>query len=290
MLAQGQSRPSWMFNFSVNDETSSFRFVPTRLLLRSEVPGSHKFQGSVFLKTGEFDSVLRSAVWEGLQINLPQLKSIRDSLKLPVLKKGQGTGREKAVNKHDLAKQLINHLFPGASERDFKRMIDMLGPDQRQKPAKNTKLELEEDALDFMVSQLDTENAQEFGNIVNMAREKLIERARALGKTDIDEQEQVKSLKERLQAAEDKLNELKAAPVRANPSSSAKVGEVHRKATPADFRSLFSFAGHPGLSFKHDRVKKVCTVLYPCHLDLISECPIVKIGGKVPVFRFVQGQ
>ena len=259
MLQQGQSRPSWMFNFSVNDRTSSFRFVPTRLLLRSEVPGSHKFQGSAFLETGELDSVLKSAVWEGLQINLPELKSIRDSSKLPVLKKGQGSGKEKSVKKHDLAKQMINHLFPGASEKDFKRMIDMLGPDTSQKPAKHTKLE--DDALEFMVSQLDTENAQEFENIVKMAREKLIDGARELGKQDVDEQEQVKSLKERLQAAEDKLNEMKAAPVGAQPSSSSKVGEVHRKATPGDFRTLFSFAGNPGLSFKHDRVKRVCSVI-----------------------------
>lgn len=52
-------------------------------------------------------------------------------------------------------------------------------------------------------------------------------------------------------------------------------GETHVRKTPKTFKDLFDFADSlRGLSFKHDREKKFCQVVYPCCSALLIQMSI----------------
>ena len=97
-----------LHNFSLSDETCNFRFVATRLLLRHEVP-SLVSSGSAWLQTAEFSDLLRPAFWRGLTLYLPHVHAMHRALKLPDMKKGEGSGPKGAIVKHDIVKQILRH-------------------------------------------------------------------------------------------------------------------------------------------------------------------------------------
>ena len=224
------------------------------------------------MQTGPCDTLLRSALWRGLRINLPELNSIRDCLRLPVLKKGQGTGKNKAVLKRDVAFQVVKHLFPEALQTDIERMVDVIAP--ARKTSANTELtdaDIKQHTFEFMVSQLDVENQNEFKKVVDLAREEL---ERELKDSLQKELEGAKQKIEQMQKDMDAANESAGsadAPAAA-PASSSRCGESHAKVTPREFRSPFAFAEKQvqGLSFKHDRTKLFAQVVFPCHWSSIQ--------------------
>eukprot|EP00435_Cladocopium_sp_Y103_P007488 s631_g2.t1 len=267
-----RKKPVWLHNYSLNDETCNFKFVPTRLLLRHELP-SLVSTGSALLQTGECTDLLRPAFWRGLSLYLPQVKSIHRELKLPELRKGQGSGSQGAVVKRDFVKQILTHLFPGCSEADLLRMLDFTAPENKPKAKASEDSEKLSDSLHYLVSCLDPENCQEFKTIVKQAKEELVEKAVLKGK-QFAEADLKKTLLSQLEEAKNKITSLEAELKRdvaphskatpPAPSSSSRVGETHDKVTPADFRSLFPFAGKvSGLAFKHDIGKKFVQIVYP---------------------------
>ena len=284
IIQEKQMRPSWIFNYTCDDKECGYQFVPTRLLLRSEVPNHSQLRGSVLMQTGPCDSLLRSALWRGLRINLPELNSIRNSLRLPVLKKGQGTGKNKAVLKRDVAFQVVKHLFPEALQTDIERMVDVLAPVTRRSADTETDADIKQHTFEFMVSQLDVENQTEFKKVVFLAREELKKAAQARNQEQEElERELNESLKKELEEAKQKIDKMQkdmdAANVSAGsadapanaPAPASRCGESHTKVTPREFRSLFAFAEKnvQGLSFKHDRTKLFAQVVFPCHLSSI---------------------
>ena len=244
--------------------------MPTRLLLRHEVPGPVS-TGSALLQNGEFSDLLRPAFWRGLSLYLPQVNAIHRALKLPELKKGEGSGSKGAVVKRDIVKQILTHLFPGCSEEDFLWMLNYTAPENKPKATDSS--QKFSTSLHYMVSCLDPENCQEFKEIVKQAKDELLDKAAHKGK-ELAEADLKSTLLSQLDEAKRKITSLEAelkrdvaphisAPSPA-PSGVSRVGESHARVTPADFRSLFPFAGKvPGLAFKHDIGKKFVQIVYP---------------------------
>eukprot|EP00435_Cladocopium_sp_Y103_P027469 s788_g6.t1 len=274
-----RKKPVWLHNFSISDDNCMFKFVPTRLLLRHELP-SALAAGSALLQTGECGDLLRPAFWRGLTLYLPQVQAVHRELKLPELKRGQGSGARGAVVKRDIVKQILTHLFPNCSEEDLLWMLNFTAPENKPKATgSDDGKEKLSDSLQFMVSCLDAENCQEFKNLVKQAREELIDKAQQTGKHSADDLK--KTLVSQLEEAKAKISRLEAelkrdvaphatAPTPApSAASGSRVGESHKKVTPQDFKSLFPFAGKlAGLSFKHDVAKQFVQVVFPRCLDL----------------------
>ena len=226
------------------------------------------------MQTGERSGLLRPAIWRGISLLLPQVRAIHRALKLKELKNGQGTGKKEAVKKRDIVRQIVTHLFPECSDEDFWRMVDYIAPDTEGKP-KEGNLESESDSLQYLVSCLDAENCAGFKNVSEKAKQDLIDKAMPRGK-ELATKELKKTLVNHLEEKIEKLDgELKrdvgprsGGTLRSVGASSSRVGEVHERVTPHDFRSLFPFAGMgPGLSVKHDHSKKFAQVVFPCRLS-----------------------
>lgn len=244
-------RSVWMFNYTVDDadDKAMFRHIPTRIPLRCELPQNHpEICGSVLEQSGCPEGILKAGVWRGLSVTVPQLNLIIAHLKLPVLK--QGSGKSNRVIKVDLARQLVRHLFPNASEEDFQRMVSAIAPERNKKETPSEE-DQKREKLEYMVSCLDADNAEEFREVIKSARNEVSER----GNADKDR----KALLQELDQAKERIAELER-------KARVETGPRHR-VTPMEFKSLFPFFGKDsGMSCKHDRGKKFVQFVYPCSL------------------------
>ena len=253
-----QSRPLWLFNHSCDDTQNSFKFVPTRLLSRSEVPKQLNLPGSAMLVTGAFEGLLPSALSRGLSITLPQVHSIYRALKIPALKPGEGSGSKGAVIKRDLVIQIVKKVFGDSiSQDEFWRIVNFTAPENvklQQKKEPPSPEELSAQSLQYLVSCLDPDNCQEFKEVVRHAKQTLVETAKDAGR-EVAQKELKATLAGELKKAKEKIEVLEraaAGPPREPASSSsarpglgehavpgARLGETHKKVTPKEFKSLF---------------------------------------------------
>lgn len=272
------------------DEECALKYVPTRVLLRSELPTHEKLTGSALLVTGPLEGLLPAAFKRGLSITMPQVQSIYRSLRLPALKHGQGSGAKGGVVKRDYVMAIVKHIFgDSASEAEIQWMVDYTAPLNTKASSKKDKTPEEKTAesLEYLVSVLDSENCEEFKQVIASAKQSVLDAAKEAGR-EIAEKEIRATLGEQLQEAASRIKQLtekleEIDRIDQDPSSarggehaassSSRMGEVHDKVTPREFRSLFQFAnsGLSGLSFKHDRKKKFCQVVFPCLLVFISQ-------------------
>lgn len=286
-----KAKPMWVFNHTIDEETNVFEFVPTRFLLRRELPMHPQLSGSAILVTGPHEGLLVPAFRRGLSITLPQVRLIYDTLKIPPMKHGEGTGAKGNVLKRDLVRKILEKLFgDSVSKEELERMLNFTAPqntrlDQKKEP--QSPEEQMAQSLNYLVSCLDEDNNQEFKEIVKNAKQSLIEAAREAGK-NLVEKELKATLAEQLKRAEEKVKELEAAAAGLRPgvhvggsaagdasaaASGSRVGEVHRRVTPKEFKSLFPFVGSaPGLSMKHDQSEQIVQVVFPSKDDLVQSC------------------
>ena len=284
-----KAKPMWVFNHTIDEETNVFEFVPTRFLLRRELPMHPQLSGSAILVTGPHEGLLVPAFRRGLSITLPQVRLIYDTLKIPPMKHGEGTGAKGNVLKRDLVRKILEKLFgDSVSKEELERMLNFTAPQNtRLDPKKESQSPEEQMAqsLNYLVSCLDEDNNQEFKEIVKNAKQSLIEAAREAGK-NLVEKELKATLAEQLKRAEEKVKELEAAAAGLRPgghvggsaagdasaaASGSRVGEVHRRVTPKEFKSLFPFVGSaPGLSMKHDQSEQFVQVVFPSHCSTAS--------------------
>ena len=201
LLAMGE--PEFIYNFSARDEDESeYVHVPTRLLVPSCLPPEIRPCGTAFVQAGAEDSLMRSAVWGGVvpTLSVPQIKTIIGALGLPRLK--SGAGKTGLPVKKDFARQIVDHLFPAATDGDLARMLGNL---LSNKPTEE-KWQGEEEAIMHMVSCLDTENAEEFKPMASLAKRRLHEKMQAMGK-EMAETELQKKTKEIINTATSKLQD-----------------------------------------------------------------------------------
>ena len=223
--------------------------------------------GTVLVITGEREPMLNAALHQGIFFKVSELKHILRSLGLPELK--AGSGKKKGVLKKDLAAQLIQHVFPSASDEERNRMIEAMTNQKvdSMKPG-------EEQGVTHMVSCLDAENAQEFKNLAVHAQQKVQEHVRQTGKESARREFQAAAAKqveearaEFAQKLEHELQESKARASSAHAAPATPAAPRHR-VTPGDFKLLLPREGAvAGMSGKHDRTKKFCSVVYPCSWD-----------------------
>ena len=231
-----------------------------------------ELHGCALLQTGPLDGLLRSAVWVGLSVKLPELKAIVTSLKLPALKAGNGSGAKGRIVMCDYARQLVEHLYPNASQADKTRMTNAIAlpPKPRKQTATDTGLD-EEMSLEVMASQLDADNAEEFRDLVKECKDRLLEKSNEVEAEKMREKCEAKA-QEELNKALEKFNQGKksgdasAAPPAAAASGAAGSGDhtgAREKKTPKEFNSLFHFP-MTGLSCKHDQAKQTFAFVFPC--------------------------
>ena len=113
-----KAKPMWVFNHTIDEETNVFEFVPTRFLLRRELPMHPQLSGSAILVTGPHEGLLVPAFRRGLSITLPQVRLIYDTLKIPPMKHGEGTGAKGNVLKRDLVRKILGTLFQKKSSSE----------------------------------------------------------------------------------------------------------------------------------------------------------------------------
>ncbi|CAK9047681.1 Uncharacterized protein SCF082_LOCUS26671, partial [Durusdinium trenchii] len=117
--------PTWMMNSEITGE-GRWKMLPTTLLLPSQLPVELRTYGSVWQVTGEPQPLLASAVMAGLFLTLSTLQSLHAMLKFKHPDKGQGSGKNGGIVKHDYSEALVNMLFPEATPSERKRMVDCL--------------------------------------------------------------------------------------------------------------------------------------------------------------------
>lgn len=261
-----------MFNFTCHDASCLYKHVPTKLVPRSQVPHHADLKGSVLAQNGDFDSLLRSALKRGISITVPQIKSIIGTLRLPPLK--TGSGKSGGVLKRDMVRQILENQFPDDSEEEIARMLDLIAPLPKKKNEASRDKEMDHDSLEYIVSCLDEDNAQEFKHLVEHAHNQLLSKARDQGKEEVMKEEYEAKISKQMKEAESKSQpeDLKqelpkeAARVHCDRDRSRTPFERRSGVTARDFKSLFPKSGGiHGMSCKHDRTKRFCQVVFPCH-------------------------
>ena len=166
-----------MINFEL--EGAAWRYVPVKRLIRGLVPqflflGGRRFGWEI--TSTEYQPLLTSAVREGTWIALANIRQICNKLGVEPPRSKQGSGKGGSVLKVDWAKQLVEHLFPEASNPEKKRMISAL----TWKQNKMGGLQDKEQSILEMVSELDEENreAPEFQKVIKLAKQRLKDQER----------------------------------------------------------------------------------------------------------------
>lgn len=146
-----------MTNFILNPDNSNWRIVKIRRLLPACVSQAHESTWSpIELVDAVGECVIKAAVWEGCFIRMDHLRQLCGSWRL-----------ELNSRKLILAKNLVEHLFPDASEKEKAFMIRKI-----QYPG-NPRLGTEAAKVLELVAAMDVENAQEWSKIKALARQKI---------------------------------------------------------------------------------------------------------------------
>ena len=100
--------------------------IPVQLTLPCFLPVGASQHGAAWQITGEKESLLKSAVRAGVQLNMEQLLQLHHELKFALPAKGEGKGKRGNPIKADYAASLIKYLFPGISDEERERMWNEL--------------------------------------------------------------------------------------------------------------------------------------------------------------------
>ena len=114
----------WMMSNDITGE--KWKMLPTKLSHPSTLPQELRCYGTAWEITGEPQSPLKSAVFQGVNLTLKHLELIRDILKFRLPDKGKGSGKNGNIIKVDWATALVNHLWPDESDDSKKRMVDAI--------------------------------------------------------------------------------------------------------------------------------------------------------------------
>lgn len=174
------NEPAFLVNFHMHVEKSDWRAVGVRWLIPACAPEAVANAGiwsPLELVDAIRECVIKHAVREGC-FRMDHLRTLLASLKLDVKAPKGGN-----VKKIDLARALVEHWFPDASEKDKTFMI------QKIHTVGNFRIQGDAKKILQMVSEMDIENALEFDKVKKLAKSKLDQQTRQqVAKEALDEQ------------------------------------------------------------------------------------------------------
>ena len=156
--------PFWMHNWSMTNE--NWLAVETELLIPSCVPEALQEENlGLTLQVNGLTDLLPAAIKRGTFLTAEAIKALVRVLNADVPAQGRGSGKNGNVVKLDLAKSLVEHLFPTEPADEKARMVNALMG--RQKAVNPEILQI--------VSGLDAENAEDqiFKKMKKQASEEL---------------------------------------------------------------------------------------------------------------------
>ena len=153
---------------------AKWKMLPTKLALPSQLPPSLQCHGSAWEITGEPQSIIKSAVMEGIFLTVFYLTEIQKILQFPLPDKGSGSGKKGGVTKPDYAEGLVQFLWPDESSESKKRMYDaIMGGSLSRVKCANDVIQA--------VKELGAEAERDFADIHQVAlNQELVEKERKL--------------------------------------------------------------------------------------------------------------
>lgn len=119
--------PIWMFSDRLElhpAAATGWVHLPVEIMHPKTAPAKlAREYVAVFHQTGEPDSLLHSAVANGVFLNMKQLRLAQVHLKYKMCDPGKGHGKNGRIVKRDWCQGLIDHLFPEASAADKLQML-----------------------------------------------------------------------------------------------------------------------------------------------------------------------
>ena len=192
LLALGDNMSSavsftWMMNNELDmGEGGKWRMVPTAIRTPSELPEGLRSYGSAWEVTGAPQPLLKSGVKEGIFLTVKQLELIHSKLGFSVPEKGQGSGKNGAIIKIDLAQALVESLWGEDTPEEKKRMVDQICGKIM------TKVKCAKDVI-LAVKELGAQGEQDFADIHQVAlNQECVERERKL-RSPTEDREDIKT-------------------------------------------------------------------------------------------------
>lgn len=119
--------PIWMFSDRLElhpAAATGWVHLPVEIMHPKTAPAKlAREYVAVFHQTGEPDSLLHSAVANGVFLNMKQLRLAQVHLKYKMCDPGKGHEKNGRIVKRDWCQGLIDHLFPEASAADKLQML-----------------------------------------------------------------------------------------------------------------------------------------------------------------------
>lgn len=120
--ARSVNKPVWVILTSTG-ASSGIDAMPVRIKPPGCIPITAGNACMFFQVVGVPEDLVRFNVKKGIFLYVPQIKNIMNARGIPVPKKPNGSGKDGAIKKQDLALHLVKGLFPDVDDAECQRMV-----------------------------------------------------------------------------------------------------------------------------------------------------------------------